>query len=76
MIDISFTDEDIDLEVDRSDSSSIIGKLEPVLLRTQYAGFRGNGSVTEKLVSMRTIVVNVGLFLDLLEHTIRQYGGI
>jgi hypothetical protein len=62
VIDISFTDEDIDLEVDRSDSSSIIGKLEPVLLRTQYAGFRGNGSVTEKLVSMRTIVVNVGLF--------------
>jgi hypothetical protein len=52
VIDTSFTDKD---------SSSVIGKLEPVLLRTQYAGFRGNGSVTEKLVSMRTIVVNGGL---------------
>jgi hypothetical protein len=61
VIDTSFTDKDFDLEVDRSDSSSAIGKLEPVLLRTQYAGFLGNGSVTEKLVSMRTIVVNVGL---------------
>ena len=61
MIDTSFTDKGFDLDVDRSDSSSVVGKLEPVLLRTQYAGFRGNGSVTEKLVSMRTIVVNGGL---------------
>ena len=62
MIDISFTDKGFDLEVDRSDSSSVVGKVGTVLLCTQYAGFRGNGSVTEKLVSMRTIVVNVGLF--------------
>jgi hypothetical protein len=62
VIDISLTDKGFDVEVDWSDSSPIIGKLEPVLLCTQYAGFRGNGSVTEKLVSMRTIVVNVGLF--------------
>ena len=61
MIDTSFTDEDFDLQVDWSDSNSIIGEREPVLLWTKNAGFRGNGSVIEKLVSMRTIVVIVGL---------------
>jgi hypothetical protein len=61
VIDISFTDKGFDLEVDRSDSSSVVGNVGTVLLCPKYAGSRGNGSVTEKLVSMRTIVVNGGL---------------
>ena len=38
MIDISFTDKGFDLEVDRSDSSSVVGKVGTVLLCPRYAG--------------------------------------
>jgi len=61
VIDISFADKDFDLLVDWSESGSIIGKLKLFLLFTKYAGSRGNGSVIEKLLSIRTIVVIVGL---------------
>ena len=61
MIDISFRDKGFDLLLDWSDSGSVNGKVETVMLCSKQDGSRGNGSDIEKLVSMRTTVVNVGL---------------
>jgi hypothetical protein len=61
VIDTSFTDKGFDLILDWSDSSSVNGKLEMVMLCSKLDGSRGNGSDIEKLVSMRTTDVNVGL---------------
>ena len=59
-MDTSFTDEGMDLFLDWSDYSCI-GGLFDLVLWTKNAGRFGNGSVTEKLLSIKTIAAIVGL---------------